>query len=1550
MILSKPLNISFLREQTLHCTLSRKYKGKNKGVCHLCRKPYKNCYCTVAQGLGSIFSKVGSGVEDTLAHINVAVTNAESFLAEMRSTIAQSAEHFSDVCKQAGEASSILKKLCIFIACISVLAACYYFRTYWKEVLAMVTLMLSGLAIWGMVGKPRTKIETISLDQCMSALQALEVEEEAQEAIAQSGSSLEYLAPFGTLLLTGASVLIIGALPGRHTVDEMLTRVGKIPQTGSGLQAIFHYMQGIWGKLDEFVQHNVVGDKEYKKALNVMLEVEQWAKQIDPYLIDSEHRKRLKVHPEDAEKIFRLYHQGLRLMAHRHEWNNVTQDYITTYFPKLSLLVDECFRSGILHNNSRPEPLCIMLHGEPGVGKTRLFEPLAVDLSLASGVLRPDDTTWNHILYMRRVDNEFWDGYKAQPIVCMDEYGQKVDLPGVPNTQFSELIDIVNTNAMQLRMAAVEDKSTSYFCSNLILLTSNLGRLGSVIKSVHTPDAVIRRIPYSYEVVPRPEFAKRVEGVDGRVYFKLDLEKIPASQGVIQTDLVHFYRSDLATGSRTFPQTALTYHDIITELSAAMKLRARQNVELRSEMANYLKQGGHFQLNKSEVQSVNNAITIEGQMNADAIVRYIKQGGGITQAQGGEELPITCPCDCENIFHDHPRDGYYLAPEILPAVPRLGNVQAVLQGANDRLQFAIRWCRRKVATVMDRYPYLSRIVAGGTVVLAGMATAATLWSIFRKRPASAAQSIYESGADRKPRVQAKVRSVRLAGSRVAAQSRMDENSSDLLDSLENNMYCISIDDCVDKKKIGMVIGNCFFIKDTIAIMPRHYLEQIPEPSILMLTARNAKHNFRASFSLMLKNSISDADQDIALVKFDRPNKYRDVTKHFMTEGEMVKLRQTPAVLACFQLADRQYLQMTRYSVPDLRPMTRYLQVQNKMLVQHDNDLVSEPYTYRVSNYCTYSVTTKKGDCGGPIVVNNTELPNKLVGFHFAATGTSHGHGTMVSRERLQFLLDEGGFGVCLAQSALSEEVIEGPPLDIGDVVHLGHLRKNVFRPSKTRIRPSPIYEKISAATTKPAHLQPFLRDGSKIDPGIHGLRKMGGPDHKMDTVLLDMAKHDVLRILLQTFNSDEDIQNYRRVLSYEEAITGVTGNNFLSGIKRGTACGYNLKKKTTPQQPGKTRFLGYDEYIFEGEGPKELREEYDAMMKKFRKGERPFLPYMDCLKDERRPIEKVDAGKTRIFSASCLEYVVAMRQYFLPFCAWIMHNRNHNEIAVGTNPYSVDWETIAGKLQRCGIHVIAGDFSNYDGSLNSQLLEATRWIVQEWYGDEHEDMRTALWREVANSVHIYGRNVYMCTHSNPSGNPMTTILNSICNMLLVRYAWLHTTRGSPVCNMKRFNANVSMVCYGDDNVINVTEEALGHFNQETIAEALATVGMVYTDESKGGDIRHAHRLLVEVRFLKRGFAYEKSMGRHLAPLDPVVVDEMLNWVRDKGDPRDLCAANMEFADRENALHCRERFEQRQRQMRQLSAGWPNGPSFQSWDTHRAAIARGQVLFDEDLFI
>lgn len=496
---------------------------------------------------------------------------------------------------------------------------------------------------------------------------------------------------------------------------------------------------------------------------------------------------------------------------------------------------------------------------------------------------------------------------------------------------------------------------------------------------------------------------------------------------------------------------------------------------------------------------------------------------------------------------------------------------------------------------------------------------------------------------------------------------------------------------------------------------------------------------------------------------------------------------------------------------------------------------------------------------------------------------------------------------------------------------LGFIPDPVYGSTRTSISPSPIGQTIVPNQKAPARLSPFKDDdGNLIEPMKMATKKVDITPAPIDLVILEACRQDLLA-LLQTNKNKE--RSYKP-LSMEEAIKGVEGDPYMPGISRKSSPGYPWIHKRK-YGAGKQQWLGTNEEWKLDD--KEFVSLFALRMEEASKGRRLPTLWVDTLKDELRPISRVKAGKTRLFSVGEMTFNVAVRKFFLPVVAHLMENRIDFETCVGANPYSTDWERIARRLRSKGRHVIAGDFSNFDGSLIGPFLWAVCHILIDLCDatDTEKLQMFVLFSDIAHSVHVQKAFVYAWGQSQPSGNPLTVIINSLINSLAIRYCWMLLTKGTKFYGMAQFWLYVALVTYGDDFVVNISSEVLDLFNMVTLMAAMAVIGFALTDEHKSDDCA-VSRSLNEVDFLKRRFVFDRSTFRWKAPLSLDTVLEMAQWSRGKEDPHLVCGQTLEIASYELAQHTRATFDEWMPHLRGASLLLNSNarPKFETYDIYQ----------------
>lgn len=632
----------------------------------------------------------------------------------------------------------------------------------------------------------------------------------------------------------------------------------------------------------------------------------------------------------------------------------------------------------------------------------------------------------------------------------------------------------------------------------------------------------------------------------------------------------------------------------------------------------------------------------------------------------------------------------------------------------------------------------------------------------------------------------------------------------------------------------------------------------------------------------------------------------DVKKLCETEKEYVRGGiETDVVAVQFPKHIARYCDLTSF-VPNASYFSNIVGVRVVLSVPGENGWVQKfgnvksigIQNYRDENHISRkgasiltNIGSTPGDCGGVYIVDENATSRRLVAFHFA--GIDGGAcATPLVYEDLMEILHEEDYQEPQVQGGSVPEVFQQ-----ANVQYCGVIDPAPSQPMKSKFVQTRIFGQVFESEMLPSALDPSL---DKDKPLGKGISKQFEPQAKMEPLLLEEAVFSYRQRLSET----EVDPRRLRVLSFEEAVQGVEGEEYLRGINRTTSAGfpYCLTSKS-----GKKDWFGENEWTMDSEKAIQFKGEVLAKVSEMEKGiSLPFI-FMDMLKDETRPIEKVRAGKTRVFAAAPMDFVVIFRMYFLAFTAWMMEGRIKNESAVGIVAQSMEWHELAKHLgSQSFMNVMAGDFTNYDGTLNIHILAKILTIIEDYYKQcpgwkkEDENVRKALWESITNSFHIVKGHVYKLDHSQPSGNPMTAVLNSMYNSIVMRYVYYARGYGD-------FNNNVSMIAYGDDNVVAVNEACT--FNQIEASEEFEKIGMKYTNESKEEIVTSGMKELRDCGFLQRDFAYNPELKIWVGALKLRSIMECFNWIHETTDELGVIRQNFEMANVELAYHPQEVFAQ-----------------------------------------
>jgi hypothetical protein len=385
---------------------------------------------------------------------------------------------------------------------------------------------------------------------------------------------------------------------------------------------------------------------------------------------------------------------------------------------------------------------------------------------------------------------------------------------------------------------------------------------------------------------------------------------------------------------------------------------------------------------------------------------------------------------------------------------------------------------------------------------------------------------------------------------------------------------------------------------------------------------------------------------------------------------------------------------------------------------------------------------------------------------------------------------------------------------------------------------------------------------------------------KLSSSLLNLCSNGYYDDVLSKINLD-DVKNMLIVLDDFTTLNGAQVA-YIDKVNRKSSAGNPWKKS-------KKYFL---ESIAPDHGMldpvkisnEEINDRIDQIILTYQKGERCNPNFCAHLKDEPVTFKKAKIGKTRVFTGAPFDWCFVVRKYLLSFCRLLQNNRFAFEAAPGTVAQSLEWQEIYHHITKHGEdRIVAGDYKAYDKRMSpKEILAAFDIIIRlcELSGN-YTDMDIKVIRGIAEDTAFaivdYNGDLIQLYGSNPSGNPLTVILNSIVNSLRMRYVYFIL---NPNHEIGSFTANVALMTYGDDNIMSVNK-SIDWFNHTNIANCFEELEIVYTMADKEAESVPFINIS-DASFLKRSWKFDKDMNCFLGPLDHDSIEKMLMvWVKSK---------------------------------------------------------------------
>jgi len=557
--------------------------------------------------------------------------------------------------------------------------------------------------------------------------------------------------------------------------------------------------------------------------------------------------------------------------------------------------------------------------------------------------------------------------------------------------------------------------------------------------------------------------------------------------------------------------------------------------------------------------------------------------------------------------------------------------------------------------------------------------------------------------------------------------------------------------------------------------------------------------------------------------------------------------------------------------------------------------------------------TVVGDCGSPLFVHQPVAA--VVGIH--SLGNAHGSvwATEIDTEVVAKAVKH--FDMPVVQCAVPDiGAVSRPKLlvDLRQKSPLRWLEKgslNVYGSyagfsitSRSKVRPTLLGSKIlEERGWKVDFTIPQLRD---YRPWRHALvdstqKKYGSLSGSMMKAIAQAYTDDVLALL------PEGVLSLLEPLSDKATINGIPGVRFIDKMNFKSSMGepYNKTKK---------------EYLSGTEGDMKFSQEVTDRIARIKemygRNQRACPVFSGKLKDEPRATKKVEEGKIRVFTAAPADWSFVVRQFLLPVVKLMQENPFVFEASPGCTVQSLEWQSYYNFLTSFGVdRMVAGDYGKFDKKMEALIILLSFRVLRNlcsaagWSNEQlcvidciAEDTAYAFVNFDGDLVEFFG--------SNPSGHPLTVIVNCIANALYMRYAFvlLCPFEGSVYDKARRFKEFVRLLTYGDDNTMGVSREA-DWFNHTAIQRAMADIGVEYTMADKESHSRSFIHIS-EVSYLKRSWRWDEDVGAVVGPLEEGSIHKMLTICNPSGDesPELHMASVMSSALNEWFWHGKAHFE------------------------------------------
>lgn len=684
--------------------------------------------------------------------------------------------------------------------------------------------------------------------------------------------------------------------------------------------------------------------------------------------------------------------------------------------------------------------------------------------------------------------------------------------------------------------------------------------------------------------------------------------------------------------------------------------------------------------------------------------------------------------------------------------------------------------------------------------------------------------------------------------------------------------------CETHYSTGVVVtrkGMVFGVRGSYALILGHFFDLEKSTSVKVTIAPHSIKDDDGNYQYMTEMFITKKDvfhvaSDVYLMKFDGVQ-FSDRTRNFSSgifpnSGSKVMIDGHATFAYDFIDIDSEDGVFTRK-------------------VKHSN-VVTYEWPYHGDGKCgTPLLMSSNGGCFILGVHVAGDLNNGPSGYAVKLNGDviDHAISELSADKFLIYSKTEAGTFICDDPEVRSfTRYVDQGPTEIHGKIHVFNGNQ------KSNIVPSMFADDSSTVDVLFSNLPPHEHQIFK--PAILGPTKKGSPltgaaiklcskKLPINREVLDICV-DVLSARIISNLENLDVSRTLHPCDFMSVINGVDGDPFARNIDMSKSGGFGYpgaKKKYMYFYPCDSGTGGSYEPV------STLMEDVLSIIDSYESYQSSNPVFKAFMKDEVRPIEKVQAMKTRMVYATPLPYLIVQKAILGPLYSLMIEHSEAFYCGLGTDMHR---EGVAIKQRMVDFfdnHSSShnwgeGDYGEFDVKMPYEIGEASCIVEKKllkWLGYSDTVMQLVdgiMSDTLFPRVDFFG-DLLTVAGLQTSGRYGTAENNCFRNLLLLMYAWYNN---SDLSHLDFFDYVLPCV-YGDDVLNAVLDPVKDVYNNITVAKSCSEIGLQYTSSSKL-EVEQPFVDESDISFLKRTFRFHPRLGKEVAPLSLQSIDKMLMWI------------------------------------------------------------------------